>query len=137
MGRIRHNILLAVVCLLNTITAYGQVLQASVKHYSTDDGLSSNAISKIKQDDFGFLWIATWNGLSRFDGYEFYNYETGAISQIPNLHNRISSFSIDKMQNVWMNMYDQRVFVMKRSEDRIVNPFDGISGGDDFRITCR
>lgn len=135
MGRIRHNILLAVVCLLNTVTAYGQVLQASVKHYSTDDGLSSNAISKIKQDDFGFLWIATWNGLSRFDGYEFYNYETGAISQIPNLHNRISSLSIDKMQNVWMNMYDQRVFVMKRSEDRIVNPFDGISGGDDFRIT--
>lgn len=39
-------------------------------HYSTKDGLTSNSISDIIQDKFGFM-IATWNGLNRFDGYTF------------------------------------------------------------------
>ena len=140
MGRTRHTFILAAALtaaglLLGTGSAQGQTLQASVKHYSTDNGLGSNAISKIKQDDYGFLWIATWNGLTRFDGFDFYNYETGAISGIPHLHNRIATLAIDKAQNVWMNMYDLRVFVMKRSEDRIINPFEGITASETFRIS--
>lgn len=115
--------------------ASAQLLQASRSHYSTDDGLCSNAIAKIIQDDFGYIWIATWNGLSRFDGYNFYNYKTGAGSHIPNLHNRIIGLAIDTQQNIWMSMYDGRVFVLKRSIDRIINPFDGISGNEEFRTS--
>ena len=64
-----------------TVTA--QQLQASRSHLSTEDGLCSNAVSMISQDDLGFIWLATWNGLSRFDGYEFYNYKTGNLYQEP------------------------------------------------------
>ena len=139
MGRNRYSAILATILATAALVVAGnacaQTFQASLTHYSTDNGLSSNAISKIRQDDYGFLWIATWNGLNRFDGYDFYTYETGAISQIPNLHNRISSLAIDKSQNVWMNMYDHRIFVMKRSEDRIINPFEGIAGSEDFQIS--
>ena len=113
-----------------------QQLQATRSHYSTTDGLCSNAIADIKQDDYGYIWIATWNGLSRFDGYNFYNYQTGAGSHIPNLHNRIFSLSIDSQQNVWMRMYDNRIFVMKRSIDKIINPFEGINGYEEFRTNC-
>ena len=67
-----------------------QILQASLSHYSADNGLASNTVSDICQDDYGYIWIATWNGLSRFDGYDFYNYATGYRSGIPSLHNRIS-----------------------------------------------
>ena len=56
-------------------TANAQQIQATVSHFSTDDGLASNAIAGIYQDDYGFIWMATWNGLSRFDGYDFYNYK--------------------------------------------------------------
>ena len=73
-----------------TSSAVAQQLQASLSHYSTDDGLCSNAVSDIKQDGYGYIWIATWNGLSRFDGYDFYNYKTGGQSRVPLLHNRIS-----------------------------------------------
>lgn len=117
-------------------TAWAQQLKASRSHYSTDNGLSSNAIAVIKQDDMGFIWIGTWNGLSRFDGYQFYNYKTGAASHIPNLHNRIFDIAFDAQQNVWMRMYDGHVFVMRRSTDRIVNPFSGINGNEDFRTSC-
>lgn len=113
-----------------------QQLQATRSHYSTDDGLCSNAIADIMRDDYGFVWIATWNGLSRFDGYNFYNYQTGAGSHIPNLHNRVYSMSIDSQQNVWMRMYDNRIFVLKRSIDQIINPFEGINGNEEFRTNC-
>ena len=45
-----------------------------IKTFTTENGLSYNAIRSITQDKTGFLWIATWDGLSRYDGYEFKNY---------------------------------------------------------------
>jgi ligand-binding sensor domain-containing protein len=39
--------------------------------YTTLHGLSDNAITGIIQDEKGFIWISTANGLNRFDGYEF------------------------------------------------------------------
>ena len=113
--------------------AVGQTLQASHTHYSSLDGLVSNTISHIKQDDYGFLWISTWNGLSRFDGYNFYNYKTGPASRVPHLHNRIVDFVIDQGQNLWLHMYDDYVFVLQRSTDKFVYPFEGIGGGEGFR----
>lgn len=115
------------------VAAQAQQLQAKLSHYSTDDGMASNAISKIAQDDWGYVWLATWNGLTRFDGYDFCNYRTGTLSRIPNLHNRIEDLAIDNQQNVWLRMYDYRVFLMRRSTDKIINPFEGIKGSEDFR----
>ena len=110
-----------------------QQVQATLSHYSTDDGLASNAIAGIYQDDYGFIWMATWNGLSRFDGFNFYNYKTGNSSGIKNLHNRILDLAIDQSQNIWMRMYDGRVFVMNRTIDQIINPFEGEAGYEEFR----
>lgn len=115
---------------------YAQLLQASLQHYSTDDGLPSNAIGDIKQDGYGYIWFGTWNGLSRFDGYHFVNYDTGPGSGVPLLHNRISEMSIDKQNNVWMKMYDNRVFVLNRLTDKIQNAFEGITGYEDFKTLC-
>lgn len=114
--------------------ASAQQLQASLSHYSTDNGLPSNTIAAIHNDDYGFVWIATWNGISRFDGYNFYNYRTGITSGVKGLHNRIDRITIDQMQNVWMKMYDGRVFVLNRQTDRIEDPLEGISGHSEFKV---
>lgn len=112
-----------------------QTLQASLSHYSTENGMKSDAIAHIIQDDYGYIWIATWNGLSRFDGYHFYNYPTGNISHIPYLHNRIMDLTTDLSQNIWMRMYDGRVFVVNRRRDIIVNPFKGIGNSEEYRTS--
>lgn len=39
--------------------------------WDTRDGLSNNWINDIAQDDRGYIWLATQNGLNRFDGYSF------------------------------------------------------------------
>jgi len=48
------------------------------RHISSADGLPSNQIFDMTQDADGYIWIAASNGLSRYDGYHFYNiYELG------------------------------------------------------------
>ena len=132
---ILKRLLLSIFTIAVFQSAIAQQLQASLSHFSTDNGLTSNAISNIYQDDYGFIWIATWNGLSRYDGYNFYNYRTGNGSRIKNLHNRIYDISIDQSQNIWMRMYDNRVFVLNRSTDMIINPFEGIAGYESFKTS--
>src|SRR3984957_20522026 len=40
-------------------------------HYQVENGLSNNSVECSIQDDDGFLWFGTINGLNRFDGYTF------------------------------------------------------------------
>ena len=130
MKRIYSAFLTTLFCLL-PLSVCGQQFRAALSHYSSDDGLCSNTISKIEQDNYGFIWIATWNGVSRFDGYNFYNYRTGNGSHIPNLHNRVMDMAIDNWQNVWLRMYDGRIFVIDRKQDRIINPLENAGASSD------
>ena len=130
--RLLTSILLA----LTTLSVDAQQLNATRSHLSTEDGLCSNAISQIAQDDYGYIWIATWNGLSRYDGYHFLNYRTGSGSKVPNLHNRILDIMIDQNQNVWLYMYDNRIFVLNRKTDTIISPFADIEGWEEYRAEC-
>ena len=44
------------------------------EHISVEDGLSSPIVYDIIQDTYGFIWIATANGLNKYDGYEITTY---------------------------------------------------------------
>jgi ligand-binding sensor domain-containing protein len=48
--------------------------QLPIHTYTTADGLARDRVYKIVSDPRGFLWFCTYDGLSRFDGYEFVNY---------------------------------------------------------------
>lgn len=41
------------------------------KHYQVENGLSNNTVHCTLQDDRGFMWFGTKDGLDRFDGYSF------------------------------------------------------------------
>lgn len=58
------------------------------KNYTVNDGLVANSIRRIFQDKKGFLWIATWEGLSKYDGHSFTNFTTvNGLS-----HNMVNDF---------------------------------------------
>jgi signal transduction histidine kinase/ligand-binding sensor domain-containing protein/DNA-binding response OmpR family regulator len=46
------------------------------KYITTDEGLSQNTVDYIFKDSRGFMWFATWNGLCRYDGYEFRTFKS-------------------------------------------------------------
>lgn len=88
------------------------------EYYSTENGLPHNAVSDMLQDSRGYMWFATWDGLSRFDGFEFVNYKTGVDSNIPFFHNRIRNLYEDKFGNIWILMYDEKLFRLNRKTDK-------------------
>ncbi len=45
-----------------------QVQSVNFRHYSLAEGLSAYKVVKVLQDRFGFMWVATQDGLNRFDG---------------------------------------------------------------------
>ena len=47
---------------------------AELTHYSVLDGLPQNSVAAIARDRFGYLWLGTEDGLSRFDGSQFRNF---------------------------------------------------------------
>ena len=58
------------VIFLLSYTAQGQSYMR-FKHFYRENGLSSNTVEWIFQDSYDFMWIATANGLNKFDGYHF------------------------------------------------------------------
>ena len=64
--------------------AHAPAERLPVRVYTVDDGLAGDEVSAILQDSRGFLWIATDNGLSRFDGARFTGYDT--LQGLPSPH---------------------------------------------------
>src|SRR5260370_19845196 len=74
--------------------------QLPLRRYSTADGLASNAVYSIASDSRGFLWFATAEGLSRFDGYGFAN-QTESTG-LP--HGAVRQVLIGRNGNYWLAM---------------------------------
>jgi ligand-binding sensor domain-containing protein/signal transduction histidine kinase len=61
-----------VVCLSGPLAAQ----QLSMRRYNVADGLAHDSITSLLEDSRGYLWIGTFEGLSRFDGNTFVSYDT-------------------------------------------------------------
>ncbi len=61
-------------------------LELRFQHFGVSDGLSENRVFVITQDNLGFLWIGTYDGLNRYDGYSFvpYRHQPGNANSISN-----------------------------------------------------
>mgnify|MGYP002624826832 CR=1 FL=1 len=65
----RRSFLFSII-LIARLSVCGQTAYDETR-YDENSGLSQAHATQILQDADGFLWLATWNGLNRFDGYEF------------------------------------------------------------------
>lgn len=84
-------------------------LQASVEirseRLTTSNGLADNSIRYIYQDNKGFLWLATLNGLSRYDGTSFVNFYPQENKQLSLADHRIKSLAEDRHGFLWITTY--------------------------------
>lgn len=66
----------------------------NVVKYDEEDGVPSNHVTQLLQDSHGFMWFSTWNGLCRFDGYEFQTFKTQAGDGCHMPNDRIRNIAI-------------------------------------------
>lgn len=116
----KHLLHIFLCCLLAAI-AFGQpAKEYSFAHYGTTAGLSANFVQQVIQDNQGYLWIATNNGLQRFDGSRYLTFQKqkNNPSAIPG--NFIVQLLLDKKNNLWMlttggyvGIFDTKRFVYR------------------------
>ena len=69
---------------------------------TTNNGLSNNYVSSIIQDQFGFLWFATDDGLNRFDGYVYKVYRNNPADKNSISDNSIWALTLDDSGKIWI-----------------------------------
>ena len=62
------------------------------------DGLPSNRINDIAEDAYGYLWVATSDGLARYDGITFRVWRVGQGLR----DNNVWAVHVDPLNRVWI-----------------------------------
>ncbi len=71
------------------------------RHITTEDGLAGNDVRSIIQDSRGFIWIATNNGLQKYDGYTFTTYHHNPVDSQSISSDNLFTLSIDNQDKIW------------------------------------
>lgn len=90
------------------------------KHITTDEGLRSNNVSAVIQDDLGFIWFGTQEGLSRYDGHSFVNFSHLDNDSSTLSNSIVTSMIKDGRGNLWvgtrsgLNYFDLTTYTITR-----------------------
>ena len=116
------------------LCAYCQPI-CNVTKYDEDTGMAQWRVTQMVQDKNGMIWFATWNGIDRFDGYDFVNFKPRAGDGSDMLSDRIRDLRMDsdgyiycKTEKDWF-LFDTKTGRFKKANDRITAKFNTSSEG--------
>ena len=75
------------------------------EHLTTKDGLLSNNVQSIVQDRLGFVWLATYEGLYRYDGYNLTSYRHESFDSTSISDNLINFVHEDPSGILWIGTW--------------------------------
>ena len=91
---------------IGIFSSYGASTEYKFKYLSIENGLSKNTVHDIVQDSNGYIWIATFNGLNRFDGYSIKVFRTDSDTHSSIIDNLVTSIDYDGVRNLWAGTSD-------------------------------
>ena len=88
-------------------------------HLSTEEGLSQATVNDVLQDSQGFIWLATENGLNRYDGKEVRRYyrERNKVDGLASDY--LWALDQDQAGNIWMATEGGGIAVLNRQTDTL------------------
>ena len=98
---------------VETIASQAPFPAPTFQRFTSDDGLAQDGVFCLLQDSKGFLWIGTWHGLSRFDGYQFVNYRHDFENPHSITDNKVNAIYETKSGELWLgtrnglNLFDR------------------------------
>ncbi len=77
--------------------------------FSTFNGLASNQVNNLVQDRRGYMWLATPNGLQRYDGNKFitFKHQHRNASTLPD--DNVGRVYMDKLNRLWVLTADNKI----------------------------
>ncbi|MFW0715995.1 hybrid sensor histidine kinase/response regulator transcription factor [Pedobacter sp. N23S346] len=86
----------------NLSLSRAQTLFGSIKYLGVENGLSNNVVNSLYMDHFGFMWMGTYDGLNRYDGYNFKIFRNGWGDKGNLVNNHITVLNGDLQNRVWV-----------------------------------
>ncbi len=127
LSRKKGLVLLVFVSLLTTAGTDLFSQNYNIQTFTTKEGISHNDVRAMAVDSLGFMWIATWDGLSRYDGYSFRNYFHKTNDSLSLPYFSVQNILVDGADNLWLLTDDRLVARYDRYRDnfRRVEHFPG------------
>lgn len=123
----RSSIPFFLFCVL-LVCSYSKQLQGqeqfSFRQLSVKEGLSQNSVVSIAQDSTGFLWLATQDGLNKYDGRQFTTYPFQFTDITRPTYSKLGSIYTDRTGVVWVIPDDHLVY----SYDETKDSFNDVQG---------
>jgi ligand-binding sensor domain-containing protein/anti-sigma regulatory factor (Ser/Thr protein kinase) len=120
----KHTRRLCMCLLLSMGWLHGRGQQFAMRNYTIEQGLPGNNLHCLVQDDRGFIWIGTENGLVRFDGSSFRQYRMS--DGLPD--NEIVSLKTDAAGRLWALTYQGGLSFYDPLRDHFQKAMDGGTG---------
>jgi ligand-binding sensor domain-containing protein len=118
-----YSVLVLLLLISNPLSAE----EFTVDSWQTDNGLPQSSVLSIAQTPDSYLWLATFNGLARFDGVRFTVFDTSNLPGLPS--NRIVRLFVDRAGALWLiTEYHDLVFI-KNGRCRTFTALDGVPLG--------
>jgi signal transduction histidine kinase/ligand-binding sensor domain-containing protein/DNA-binding response OmpR family regulator len=76
--------------------------RVAFRHLTIADGLSQNAVAGIAQDQRGFMWFATKDGLNRYDGYQFVVFRHNPFDSTSISDSETNCVFVDRRGRLWV-----------------------------------
>jgi len=127
---LKHKAIVLFFCLISAFcTAQPTGL---LTHFSNDGKLSQSRVLGIQQDEKGFIWLATFNGLIRYDGNTFRKFKVEQSVPLNIKSNRVSKFKFDNNERVWIQSEKNDIYYFDARELKFHNPIEGDSSNHTF-----
>ena len=111
----RKALFLTVLLLVLGVVSFRGQSQCSVAHLDEVSGMDQWLVTQILQDRQGMIWVATWNGLNRYDGYKFETFKSHAGDGVDIPSDRFQNIMPDNDGNL-ICIIDNRVFLFNTSK---------------------
>ena len=127
-SRVKCAVCAVVMCL---VLRAGNGMEHKFRYYTDNSGLSSNTIQCLYQDDKGYVWVGTADGLDRFNSYDFTNYRSDYRRRNTLENNCIYSLCGEGFPNgdrIWVGTSDGGYIFDSKDESFVHLPILGSDG---------